>query len=123
MKVIKNDDMRIPVKMWLEDIEDNALEQAINLSKLPFSFMHIAIMPDSVYSDEGQGYLAAMNYALDFAKENRFRMIETIKNIFSKNILGINYDETINIHHNYAILENHFNHNVIVHRLVIWKIY
>lgn len=38
---------RIPVKLWLENIEDGALEQAKNLANLPFAFRHIAIMPDS----------------------------------------------------------------------------
>lgn len=33
--------------MWLNDIEDGALEQAKNLANLPFAFKHIAIMPDS----------------------------------------------------------------------------
>ena len=33
--------------MWLDDIEDGALEQAKNLANLPFAFNHIAIMPDS----------------------------------------------------------------------------
>ncbi len=44
MKVITEG--RIPVKMWLDDIEDGALQQAINLSNLPFAVRHIAIMPD-----------------------------------------------------------------------------
>jgi len=38
---------RIPIKMWLDDIEDGALEQASNLANLPFAFKHIAIMPDA----------------------------------------------------------------------------
>jgi tRNA-splicing ligase RtcB len=49
-KVIPNNsdhNIRIPVKMWLDDIEDGALEQAKNLARLPFAFKHIAIMPDS----------------------------------------------------------------------------
>lgn len=37
---------RLPVKMWLNDIEDGALEQAKHLANLPFAFRHIAIMPD-----------------------------------------------------------------------------
>jgi len=37
----------IPVKMWLNEIEDGALAQIKNLAKLPFAFKHIAIMPDS----------------------------------------------------------------------------
>lgn len=44
MKVI--DTGRIPVKMWLDDIEESALKQITNLSNLPFAFKHIAIMPD-----------------------------------------------------------------------------
>ena len=38
---------RIPIKLWLDDIEEGALEQAKNLANLPFAFRHIAIMPDS----------------------------------------------------------------------------
>lgn len=38
---------KIPVKMWLEDIEDGAVEQIKHLANLPFAFSHIAIMPDS----------------------------------------------------------------------------
>jgi len=38
---------KIPVKLWLDDIEDGALEQAKTLANLPFAFKHIAIMPDS----------------------------------------------------------------------------
>ncbi len=36
-----------PIKLWLKDIEAGALEQAKNLANLPFSFSHIAIMPDA----------------------------------------------------------------------------
>lgn len=38
---------RIPIKLWLKDMEDGALEQAKNLANLPFAFKHIPIMPDS----------------------------------------------------------------------------
>lgn len=38
---------RIPVKLWLNDIEDGAMDQAINLADLPFAFRHIALMPDA----------------------------------------------------------------------------
>lgn len=33
--------------MWLEEIEDGAMEQIKHLADLPFAFSHIAIMPDS----------------------------------------------------------------------------
>jgi tRNA-splicing ligase RtcB (3'-phosphate/5'-hydroxy nucleic acid ligase) len=45
MKVIATE--KIPIKLWLEDIEDGALEQTKNLANLPFAFKHVAIMPDA----------------------------------------------------------------------------
>jgi len=44
-KVISSE--KIPIKLWLDDIEEGALDQAKNLANLPFVFKHIAIMPDS----------------------------------------------------------------------------
>ena len=44
IKVIKEG--RLPIKMWVTDIERGALDQARNLSNLPFAFKHIALMPD-----------------------------------------------------------------------------
>lgn len=38
---------KIPIKLWLDDIEEGALDQARNMANLPFGFKHIAIMPDS----------------------------------------------------------------------------
>jgi len=49
-KVISTE--RIPIKLWLDDMEEGALEQAKNLANLPFAFHHIAIMSDA---HEGYG--------------------------------------------------------------------
>ncbi len=38
---------KLPIKLWLSDLEDGALSQAKNLANLPFAFKHIPIMPDS----------------------------------------------------------------------------
>ncbi len=38
---------KVPIMLWLEDIEEGALEQAKNIANLPFTFKHVAIMPDS----------------------------------------------------------------------------
>jgi tRNA-splicing ligase RtcB len=47
MKIIsKNETSRIPIVSWCNEIEDGAIEQAVNLSNLPFAFKHVAIMPD-----------------------------------------------------------------------------
>jgi tRNA-splicing ligase RtcB len=37
---------RIPIVMWLDEIEEGALEQAKNLANLPFAFRHVVILPD-----------------------------------------------------------------------------
>ncbi|MDZ7718806.1 MAG: RtcB family protein [Balneolaceae bacterium] len=44
-KVISTE--RLPIKLWLDDMEEGAMEQAKNLANLPFAYKHIAIMPDS----------------------------------------------------------------------------
>ncbi|MGA2296789.1 MAG: RtcB family protein [FCB group bacterium] len=49
-KVITSE--KLPIKLWLDDIEPGAMAQARNLANLPFSFKHIAIMPDA---HEGYG--------------------------------------------------------------------
>ena len=38
----------LPIKLWLDpkDIEQECLDQVRNLSKLPFAFHHVALMPD-----------------------------------------------------------------------------
>ncbi len=46
MKKVINTDKK-PIKMWLEDLEPNALNQAHNLANLPFTFKHVAVMPDA----------------------------------------------------------------------------
>ncbi|MBU0682123.1 MAG: RtcB family protein [Proteobacteria bacterium] len=44
-KEIKSE--KLPIKLWLDDIEEGALEQARNLANLPFIHQHVAIMPDA----------------------------------------------------------------------------
>ncbi len=45
MIIIKEE--KIPIKMWLDEIEPEAEAQARNLANLPYAFHHIAIMPDA----------------------------------------------------------------------------
>jgi tRNA-splicing ligase RtcB len=74
----------------------------------------LAFLP--IEEREAKEYVDAMNFALDFAKANRYAMIEAMKSSVNEVIGCVEFDETINIHHNYAVWEHHFNHNVIVHR-------
>lgn len=73
----------------------------------------LAFLP--LATKEGQDYMNAMNYALDFAHANRMQMLCDIKDVIGAE-MGAVALEWINIHHNYAKLENHFGHNVVVHR-------
>lgn len=89
-------------KWWCEKWHSNIPDK--DLSFLP------------VETTEAKEYFMAMNFALDFAKENRFRMIAQIKNAFSSSVPEISFGEIINIHHNYAAWEHHFGEDVLVHR-------
>lgn len=39
--------MRVPLKSWAVDAEAGAIEQATNLTRLPFALNHVALMPDA----------------------------------------------------------------------------
>jgi tRNA-splicing ligase RtcB len=45
-QVLQGTEKGLPIKIWGEDIEETALEQAKNLAQLPFAFKWIALMPD-----------------------------------------------------------------------------
>lgn len=45
MKVINTE--RIPIKIWTDNADQNAIDQAINLAKLPFARKWIAVMADT----------------------------------------------------------------------------
>jgi len=82
-------------------------------SRLPHK--DLAFLP--VDSRLGQAYIRDMNFALDFAEENRRRMMSVARQQFEY-YTGeeTEFVEEINIHHNYAALEHHMGKNVWVHR-------
>ncbi len=45
IKIIETE--KKPIKLWLDDIDQDTLEQAKNLANLPFVHHHVAIMPDA----------------------------------------------------------------------------
>ena len=57
------DTERIPIKLWLDEVDDQTLYQAKNLANLPFAFKHICLMPDahSGYGMPIGGVMAADN--------------------------------------------------------------
>jgi len=66
-------------------------------------------------SPESAEYLAAMNFALDFARRNRELMMDRFSRIVT-DLTGCRVTQTMNIHHNYCSPENHFGKNVMIHR-------
>lgn len=70
-------------------------------------------------SEEGKEYIQAMTFALEFAFLNRKLMMYIIAEIFEEQGFKLHkkwQQGLINIHHNYASLENHYGKNVVVHR-------
>ena len=74
----------------------------------------LAFLP--IGTPEAREYIEAMNYALRFALESRLRMMdELLRN--AEHLSGtLQGGDMINIHHNFAVMENHFGKNVWVHR-------
>lgn len=67
-------------------------------------------------SEEGMTYRAEMEYALDFARANRALMMDRIMAAV-RNVIGVvEFEPAIDVHHNYAQMEHHMGHNVMVHR-------
>lgn len=93
------------------------LNQQMKLS-LPKEY-NLAFLP--VDTEEGRSYIEWMNLALDFAQENRERMLEQVMEIVSQWVekdtgYTVSYSNRINCHHNYAALEEHYGRKVWVHR-------
>jgi len=66
---------------------------------------------------EGREYMAEMTYCVEFALANRQLMAERIKNIICEVFpFPVQFDQPINIAHNYARIEHHFGKNVMIHR-------
>ncbi len=74
----------------------------------------LAVLPygTSQYND----YIQEMNLCLEFAHANRKHMAQVIREEFKRVIPDCEFASEINIHHNYAALENHYGQNVMVHR-------
>lgn len=88
----------------LNEMYHSVVSPGINLPFLPLK------------TKEFNAYWAEMCYCIDFALCNRSLMMERIKEVLADTLPGITFEPMINIAHNYAVWENHFGKNVIVHR-------
>lgn len=93
-------------------------EKAKVLNKRWFSNVNpdidMAFLP--MQSDEAHAYWDEMNYCIEFALCNRRLMMERICQTIGEVYPDAQFEPMINIAHNYAVWENHFDENCIVHR-------
>jgi tRNA-splicing ligase RtcB len=96
---------------------------AVGLNGMWFSQVEkskeLAFLP--IESNDAKNYLREMQYCVDFAFASRGLMMARIMGAFIDVIPGVTFPSfngaiITNIAHNYARFENHFGHDVIVHR-------
>lgn len=94
----------------------NSIAKALNslyYSLVPASY-DLAFLP--LNSQEGMNYLEEMNGCVEYALLNRSIIMDRVIDAFGEVISCINRGKTINIHHNYAAIENHYGEDVVIHR-------
>ena len=82
--------------------------------RVPLADPNLAFLP--IEEPDGHYYFTDMLFALRYAKENRRRMMEAMKETVAELVPEVNFVRTIDIHHNYAACEEHFGKKVFVHR-------
>ncbi len=94
----------------------NLLAKRINEQSISGKILlkDLAFLP--IETREAQDYLTEMQYCIDFAFANRKLMMNRILSVMNDHLGTCAEEQFINIAHNYARLENHFNTDVIVHR-------
>jgi tRNA-splicing ligase RtcB len=76
--------------------------------------MQLSFLP--VGTEEFKQYWDEMQYCVEFALANRKLMMEWILEVIADSFPETHFEPMINIAHNYAAWEHHFDSNVIVHR-------
>lgn len=92
---------------------DRAMEFA-RLNRISLPDKDLAFLPSEC--DEGKAYIREMTFALAYAKENRRRIMNRFADALLRVFPQAGFGEAVNIHHNYAALETHFDKAVWVHR-------
>lgn len=67
-------------------------------------------------SNEGQHYLTEMRHCVEFAQKSRQLMMNNVQSCVVRAVGVVDFEEIIDVPHNYASIENHFKTNVMVHR-------
>lgn len=119
----QNDDVWVMLHSGSRGIGNMIGTYYINKGKELMNQFHITLPDgDLAYLPQGtdlfDDYVAAVQWAQDYAMENRKAMLSAVLDVLRKEIpvpFGIT-EEAINCHHNYVVQENHFGKNLWVTR-------
>ncbi len=89
---------------WFNELYYSRVESDLMLPFLPLK------------TPEFNDYWREMEYCIAFAKCNRSLMMKRIEEVVADALPNVEFEQAIDIAHNYAAWENHFGHNCIVHR-------
>ena len=91
-----------------------AVELCTHWKQFDIVKQELAVLP--IDTPEAKCYISEMNLCLEFAYANRMLMADSIIKSFIEIFPLFETKELINIHHNYATIEHHYNKDVWVHR-------
>ena len=91
-----------------------AVELCTNWKQFDIVKQELAVLP--IDTPEAKCYISEMNLCLEFAYANRMLMADSIIKSFIEIFPLFETKGLINIHHNYATIEHHYNKDVWVHR-------
>ncbi len=92
------------VAMILNERYFSSVKPELNLPFLPLK------------TKEFNEYWSEMQYCIDFGLCNRNLIMQRIEEVISDSIPNVEFEPMINIAHNYAVWETHFDEACIVHR-------
>ncbi len=98
-------------------IAEHYHQQALELNRqwrVSLPDKQLAFLPTT--SQEGRAYVRDMGFALDYARENRRRIMVAFRREAERVLKGIEFLNETSIHHNYAALETHYGRQVWIHR-------
>ena len=98
----------------IEEHYHKIAERLCTRFRVPLKDPNLAFLP--IEEQDGHDYFTDMLFALRYAKENRRRMMEAMRETVAEFVPEVNFLRTIDIHHNYAACEEHFGKKVFVHR-------
>ncbi|MBR5608806.1 MAG: RtcB family protein [Elusimicrobiaceae bacterium] len=101
-------------KQVAEYYNDKAVKLCTMFKQEEIAKQDLAFLP--IGTREAGDYINEMKLCLDFAFENRKMIATSIKKVFLEEFPQAEFVQEINIHHNYAAAEEHYNRKVWVHR-------